>query len=35
MRERALSCGGILRIEKASPRGTSVVAQVPLAQVPQ
>jgi len=35
MRERALSCGGSLRIEAASPRGTVVVAEVPLAEVPQ
>jgi PAS domain S-box-containing protein len=30
MRERALHCGGTVSIEAASPRGTVVVAQVPL-----
>lgn len=35
MRERVLSCGGTLQIEAASPHGTLVVAQLPLAEVPQ
>jgi PAS domain S-box-containing protein len=30
MRERALHCGGTVRIEAAAPRGTLVVVQVPL-----
>ncbi len=35
MRERAIGCGGTLRIESAAPRGTVVVAEVPLAEVPE
>lgn len=30
MRERALHCGGTVRVEAASPRGTVVAVQVPL-----
>ena len=33
MRERALICGGTVRVEAASPRGTVVVVQVPLREV--
>ena len=33
MRERAMHCGGVVRLEIASPRGTLVVAEVPLREV--
>ena len=34
MRERALHCGGTVRFEAAAPRGTVVVVEVPLHEVP-
>jgi PAS domain S-box-containing protein len=34
MRERALHCGGTVRLEAASPHGTVVIAELPLANKP-
>jgi signal transduction histidine kinase len=31
MRERALHCGGTVRLEAAAPHGTVVIAELPLA----